>query len=141
MDPAELLTSARVAHLATADRAGRPHVVPVCFVWLDGVVYTPIDRKPKRSEDPKALRRVRDILENPRVALVVDRWSEDWHDLAHVRVSGTASLLEHGPEWERAAAALVAKYPQYRALPLAGRPILRIAAERIGSWSGSPTRT
>ena len=29
----EMLRSARVGRLATADKAGRPLVVPVCYVW------------------------------------------------------------------------------------------------------------
>ncbi|MGH2498521.1 MAG: pyridoxamine 5'-phosphate oxidase family protein, partial [Candidatus Limnocylindria bacterium] len=59
MTGGDLLERARVAHLATADRGGRPHVVPIVFVWSDPVLYTPLDRKPKRARDPRALRRAR----------------------------------------------------------------------------------
>ena len=38
-----------VARLATADAAGRPSVVPVCFVLVGGYFYTPIDEKRKRA--------------------------------------------------------------------------------------------
>ena len=40
------LMGQRVARLATADEAGAPHIVPVCFV-LDGAsVYIGLDAKP-----------------------------------------------------------------------------------------------
>src|SRR5213078_275687 len=68
----DLLATARVGHLATASRDGRPHVVPVCFAWLPPHVYSAIDGKPKRTT---LLRRVRNIIETGRAAFVVDRWS------------------------------------------------------------------
>ncbi len=132
--PDELLATARVAHLATAGTDGRPHVVPICFVWRDGLIYTPLDLKPKRASDPRRLRRIRNILSNPRASIVVDRWDEDWSRLAYVLVEGEATLLEDGAEYRAAQAALLAKYPQYRALPLEGRPIVRIRAERVVAW-------
>jgi len=93
----------RVAHLATADAGGRPHVVPVCFVYMDGGFYTPIDEKPKRS---KRLKRLRNIEENPQAALLFDEYDEEWSRLGYVLVRGTASMVEGDPEHERAVAAL-----------------------------------
>ncbi len=130
----DLLASARVAHLATADREGRPHAVPICFVWRAGALYTPLDLKPKRSADPRRLRRVRNLLENPRACVVIDRYDEDWSRLAYVQLEGPATLLEDGAERGAAEAALLAKYPQYETLPLAGRPIVKITAERVTTW-------
>ena len=40
---AMLLREARVARLATADAAGQPHVVPVCFAVDGRTSYTPLD--------------------------------------------------------------------------------------------------
>src|ERR671935_1605640 len=114
----DLLQRGRVAHLATADRNGRPHVIPVCFVYGDGVIYTPLDLKPKRSSDPRHLRRVRNVLANRRAALVVDRYDEDWSRLAYVLVEGEAALVSDGSEQRRAVEALVVKYPQYRDVPI-----------------------
>ncbi|HEY1298453.1 MAG TPA: pyridoxamine 5'-phosphate oxidase family protein, partial [Chloroflexota bacterium] len=37
----------RVAHLATADASGAPHVVPICFALLAETLYIAIDEKPK----------------------------------------------------------------------------------------------
>ena len=131
----DLLSTARVAHLGTSDQYARPHVVPIVFVWRDDVLYTPLDRKPKRDDDWHALRRVRNIETNGRVAIVVDRYDEDWTHLAWVMVEGVAMILENGDEREAAAALLVAKYVQYETLPLDGRPIVRVEIERANEWS------
>src|SRR3712207_6532887 len=89
------LARRRVARLATADGAGEPHVVPVCFAYSAGGIFVALDEKPK--DVPQArLKRVRNILENPRVALVVDRYAEDWRLLAFVIVRGQAGLLRAG---------------------------------------------
>jgi len=136
----ELLTTARVAHLATSDQYARPHVVPIVFVWTSDVLYTPLDRKPKRDDDWHALRRVRNIETNGRVAIVVDRYDEDWSHLAWVMVEGVATILESGDERDAAAARLLAKYAQYETLPLDGRPIVRVEIERANEWSsGTPS--
>ena len=94
-DQVRFTESQRVAHLATADANGRPHVVPVCFAYLNRRIYIAIDEKPKRS---LRLKRLRNIEENPRVALVLDRYDEDWSRLAWVLVQGTAAVLDRGPE-------------------------------------------
>ena len=72
-----LIRSARVAHLATADAHGQPHVVPICFIFDGKNFYSPIDEKPKRVTASK-LKRLRNIRENPQVALVIDRYDENW---------------------------------------------------------------
>ena len=131
----ELLTAGRVAHLATADQYARPHVVPIVFVWRETVLYTPLDRKPKREDDWHALRRVRNIETNGRVAIVVDRYGEDWSRLAWVLLEGVATILESGDERDAAAKLLREKYAQYETLPLEGRPIVRIEIEHEAEWS------
>ncbi|MEP6694105.1 MAG: TIGR03668 family PPOX class F420-dependent oxidoreductase [Chloroflexota bacterium] len=133
----ELLTTARVAHLATSDQYARPHVVPVAFVWHEPLLYTPLDRKPKRDDDWHALRRVRNIETNGRVAIVVDRYDEDWSQLAWVLLEGVATIIESGPERDQAAASLREKYAQYERLSLDGRPVVRIEIERSAEWSSA----
>jgi PPOX class probable F420-dependent enzyme len=127
----DLLATARVGHLATASRDGRPHVVPVCFAWVPPVVYSAIDGKPKRTT---LLRRVRNISETGRAALVVDRWSEDWKKLMYVLVEGPAVLLDEGAERDEALILLTAKYSQYDDLPLAGNLVIKLLAERTVEW-------
>ncbi len=129
-----LLRRARVGHLATADRTGAPHVIPVCFVFDGRTVYSEIDEKPKRAS-PRRLRRVRNIVANPRVALVVDEYDEDWRRLRYVLVLGTARILERGAEHARAIVLLRRKYPQYRLMRLEDRPLLRITPRRFVAWA------
>jgi PPOX class probable F420-dependent enzyme len=101
------------------------------------VLYVPLDEKPKDVEDPRRLARVRDIAIDPRVALLVERWSEDWSELAWLRLSGEASLMEppDAPrEHPAAVAALRVKYPQYAAHRLEDRPLIRIVVTAARSW-------
>ena len=142
----DLLDSARRAVLATIAPAGRPRLVPVCFVWFDAaagdagpVVYTPLDAKPKRVADPHRLARVRDILARPDVSVLVDRWDEDWASLGWLRLGGQARLIEPDAEATRAdrdlaLAALLAKYPQYADHDLGSRPLIRITVTDASSW-------
>ena len=58
------LRSARTAHLATSDKSGQPHVIPICFVYDGKCFYSPIDEKPKRTV-PSKLKRLKNIRENP----------------------------------------------------------------------------
>jgi len=127
------LEGARVARLATVDAHARPHLVPIVFVVVEGCLYFPLDAKPKRVP-PERLRRVRNLQENPSVAVLVDRYEEDWSRLAFVLVEGEADLLTEGPERDRALEALQAKYPQYRAMPLEGAPVVRIRPRRATAW-------
>ena len=121
----------RVAHLATADSAGRPHVVPVCFAYRDGRIYIAIDEKPKRS---LRLKRLRNIEENPQVSIVFDSYAEDWSRLGWVMVHGKASIIDGGQEHELAVAALLERYEQYRSMTLEGRPVISVTVERVSSW-------
>jgi PPOX class probable F420-dependent enzyme len=134
-----LLAESRVAHLATADAEGRPHVVPVCFIYRDGYVFIAIDQKPKRV-GPKGLKRVRNIMENPKVALAAGHYEEDWGKLWHVLAQGRAEVLEEGPEHGEAVAALRGKYPQYRGMEMEWRPVIKITIERMVEWRGQKDR-
>jgi len=120
-----------VAHLATADKSGKPHVVPVCFAYLDGRFYIAIDEKPKRS---LRLKRLRNIEENARVALVFDRYDNDWERLGWVLVQGAATVVVEGPEHQRALRALRERYQQYQSMALEGRPVIAMTVERVSSW-------
>ncbi len=128
----DFVLARRLAHLATADREGRPHVVPVCFALGEGSLYIPIDEKPKRR--PLALKRLRNIAENPFAAVVVDRYEEDWTRLGWVMLRGRAEILESGAEHERAQALLRARYPQYATMRLEGLPVIALRIEKAASW-------
>lgn len=132
---ARFLSDARVARLATADVNGRPHAIPVCFAYDGENIYIVLDQKPKTTELTR-LRRVRNILANPQAALVVDHYAEDWPELRYILVSCRAELLT-GDESEaaQAIALLRGKYRQYRAMELAGSPVIKLTPLRFTAWS------
>jgi len=128
----QFLNAGRVGHLATADAHGVPHVVPVCYALLDETIYITIDEKPKRRDRP--MKRLRNITENPAVAVTVDRWDEDWSRLAWVMLRGHAEILDHGREHDAAQNTLREKYQQYRAMNLTELPVIAIHVQRVLSW-------
>lgn len=132
---AELLYQGRVGRLGTADRAGQPLVVPVCYVFDGRACFSALDAKPKRVA-ARQLRRVRNILENPRVSLTVDRYDEDWSQLCWVIVQGRADILTEGPERAGAVDLLRSKYGQYRVMGLdrEAATVIRISPERTLHW-------
>ena len=81
--------------MATADAEGAPHVVPVCYAFDGSSIYSALDLKPKRVSTHR-LKRVRNIAANPRVALVIDDYSEEWSALRYVLVRGSAEVMEAG---------------------------------------------
>jgi PPOX class probable F420-dependent enzyme len=133
IDP--FVAESRVARLATVDDAGYPHVVPVCYATDGRAYYSPLDAKPKRRPVGR-LKRVRNIRANPRVALLIDHYEEDWARLRFVMVQGRAELLDGGTEWAAARNLLEAKYEQYRALPLPPEgPVIKIVPDHVVRWS------
>ena len=132
---AGVIRSARVARMATADGSGRPLVVPVCFVYDGRFVFTPVDKKPK-SVPGGDLRRIKNILSNPRVSLVIDGYYEDWSRLYYVIIHGQARVMESGEEYRNSLGLLSKKYRQYKKMGLesAGLPVIKIVPERIVSW-------
>ncbi len=131
-DQRRFLESRRVAHLATADSGGMPHAVPVCFALHENAVYVTIDQKPKGN--PRSLKRLRNIAENPSAALVADRYDEDWARLGWVMLRGPAQILDSGAEHDLAQDLLRSRYPQYRLMQLVELPVIAIRVERAASW-------
>ena len=129
----ELLRTARVGRLATASADGRPLVVPVCYAFDGERLYSAVDAKPKRT---RALRRLRNLAENPHASLVVDEYDEEWTRLRYVIVEGGADVLTGGPEFARAVDLLIAKYAQYRTLGLSRESgaLIRLTPDRILHW-------
>ena len=137
------LESARRAVLATIAPDGRPRLVPICFVVAGEppILYTPIDDKPKRTDDPLTLARVRDIAADPRVTILVDRWDEDWARLTWLRCVGSATVTPpSSTDHPDVIAALRAKYPPYASHNLEVRPLIRVTIERVTSWGAIDER-
>ena len=77
---------------------------------------------------------MRNLLENPRIAVVVDRWAEDWSRLAWVLLRGRGELLQPGDAHAAALALLREKYPQYRTMNLEQNPLIRMEIESVRAW-------
>jgi PPOX class probable F420-dependent enzyme len=126
------LAAAPVARLATLRADGTPRLVPITFALVDGVICSAVDDvKAKRT--PR-LARLADVARDPRVALLVDHYADDWSQLWWVRVDGTAAVHHDGPGHATAVAALRAKYPRYAAAGLAD-PVLAITPTRWTGWT------
>ncbi len=129
----QFLAHRRIAYLATDHAQAIPHVVPVCFAIAKRTLYITIDEKPKRSPGG-VLKRLRNIAENPAVAIVVDRYDEDWTLLGWVMLRGRAEILIDGTEHGDAQALLRSRYPQLEAMRIAQHPVIAVRIERTTSW-------
>lgn len=123
-----------MGRLATADSAGRPHLVPIVFALVGNDICFTVDAKPKSGA---RLKRLDNIRANPAASVLVDHYSEDWSQLWWARADGTARIVELS---DRVAAeplaALVERYPQYRDTPPPG-PLVAITVHRWSGWSAS----
>ncbi|MFN8627924.1 MAG: TIGR03668 family PPOX class F420-dependent oxidoreductase [Candidatus Binatia bacterium] len=130
----------RVAHLATADAGGAPHVIPVCYALVRECLYFVVDDKPKRTVHQ--LKRLRNIAENHRVALVIDEYHEDWTRLAYLLVRGIAAPVNDREEYAAVLATLRHRYPPYRtmALQFARNPMVRIEPTARHFWCAGGAR-
>jgi PPOX class probable F420-dependent enzyme len=131
-DQRRFIESRRVGHFTTADAGGAPHVVPVCFAIADDTLYITIDQKPKGN--PRSLKRLRNLAENPQAAFVTDCYDEDWTRLAWVMLRGRAEIHDSGAEHDAAQELLRQRYPQYRRMQLAELPVIALRIERVASW-------
>jgi PPOX class probable F420-dependent enzyme len=131
-----ILQRARVARLSTVDdKHHLPHIVPVVFVFDNNYYYIPIDKK-RKKQAPEKLKRVRNIQENPNVALLIDEYNEDWRQLAFVMIQGKASLLKQEKEQDnnnqqlkKVHKLLYQKYSQYKDIGI-GQYCIKIHPQR-----------
>jgi len=125
---ARLVMWERVCRVATVGKRGVPHLVPVCHVVADGKIYF-------ASGDDG--RKVLNIRENPKVAVTVDLYSDDWANLKGAMIQGTAQLLESGPRFRRIRRLLYDKYPQYpdeAALDESDSVIVEVTPDHVLTW-------
>ena len=128
----------RIGRLATADATGVPHVIPVCFVVSENNIYVTVDEKPKTLA-PKTLKRLRNIAENTNVAMVVDKYEEDWSRLAWVLLRGHAEILTTGNEHTLAQEFLRGRYPQLLEMKLKSLPVIAVRLTKVTSWGNLNT--
>lgn len=128
------VATSRSGALVTVGPKAKPHVVPFVFALKGDILYWAVDQKPKRTQE---LQRLRNIRDDPRVAVLVNTYGDDWSALWWVRMDGTARILDDGDERARAINALRGKYPQYREQPLDGTVVAIDVEEWVG-WSATP---
>ncbi len=124
---AKMLERERVARVATVGD-GMPHLVPVCHVVVGGKIYFGSGRKG---------RKVRNVRANPRLALTVDLYSDDWSHITGVMVQGRARVIERGPRFRGLRRRLYAKYPRYpreAALGESDSVIVELTPTHVFSW-------
>lgn len=125
---ATLIDRERVCRVATAGARGMPHLVPVCQMVADGKIYF------ASGNDG---RKVLNLAGNPRVALTVDLYSDDWAQLKGVMVQGRATVIARGPKFRRVRALLYRKYPQYpheAALDESDSVVVEVTPTRVFTW-------
>ena len=136
----EFIERARVARLATVDRTFRPHLVPVVFVFDGNHFFIPIDQK-RKTVKPQGLKRIKNLQDNPNVALLIDTYSEDWTKLAFVMIQGKASVITSRTQLnidvKEAYKKLTTKYKQYQKIGMSEMCII-IKPEKITSWGANP---
>jgi PPOX class probable F420-dependent enzyme len=135
----QFLADRRIGHLATADRYAIPHVVPVCFAVRGNTLCVTIDEKPK-SKPGTTLKRLRNIGENPAVAVVVDRYDEDWSRLGWVMLHGPAEILSQGKEHGDAQVLLRSRHRQLDAMQIVALPVIAVRIERATQWGNLSIR-
>ena len=134
----KFLDHGRVARFATVGADGQPHVVPICYAVADGTAYFTIDEKPKQP-DVKALKRIRNLQQNSRAALVVDRYDGDWTRLGWVMLQGEGTVILSGDEHANAQRLLKPRYPPLAGMKIDELPVIAIRIERVISWCNLDT--
>jgi PPOX class probable F420-dependent enzyme len=139
--PKTIIHKARIARLATVDLECKPHLVPVVFVFDSSLscYFIPIDEKTKQSK-PENLKRVKNIKENPNVALLIDEYYEDWTKLYFIMIQGKASIIggkkldqDEMSLLEKAHKLLRNKYPQYQDIGV-GEYVIMIMPQKVTDW-------
>jgi PPOX class probable F420-dependent enzyme len=122
-----------VARLVTVRPDGAPHVVPVTFALAGDLVYTAVDRKPKRH---RQLARLANLRHEPRCALLVDHYEADWRALWWVRADGEAMIIDAPEASHPGLAALAGRYLAYRD-ELPDGPLICVSVTRWSGWAAS----
>ena len=122
-----------VGRFSTVDPRGQPHIVPVSYGIEAETVYFSIDQKPKQAAR-RPLKRIRNLIHNPRVALIVDHYEADWTQLGWVMIQGQAELLTRGHEHTLAQHQLKNRYPQLQKMKIDALPVIAIRIKHIISW-------
>lgn len=135
------LAAGHTAVLTTLRRDGWPVSLPLWYVVQDRAIYVGTPTRSKKVER---------IRNDDRGCLLVER-GEAWAELAAVELPVRATILEPGPEAERAEVSFAEKYAPFRPAPsrmpsatnerYSGRSMVRLdPAGSLISWDNSRIR-
>ena len=119
----KFLREHELCRLATASKDAKPHVVPVIYTLDGGDVVVAVDYK---------TRKLKNLRENPRVALVVDEYRPN----RGLMLEGDCEIIERGPEYLRLLKILFERFEFYRKNPWGEgeSPILKIRPTKAVMW-------
>jgi nitroimidazol reductase NimA-like FMN-containing flavoprotein (pyridoxamine 5'-phosphate oxidase superfamily) len=121
------LARERTVRVATVDADGRPHVVPLWFVWVDDTLFV---------NTTQGNRSVRNLEANANAAAVVDD-GETYADLRGAVLRGPMEPADGDPRLDEVRRAFSGKYYGGNPPPFdawRGRFFLRLVPEEIASW-------
>lgn len=118
------LSDNEVGRLATIDKDGLPHVVPVCYVYRSGGLWIATDYKTGKY---------RNLMSNDKVALVVDA---GYDSNRGILVQGRARIYRRGRKFRTIYAVFYKKFNWVRATPWKEGevPFVKIEPVRKASW-------
>ncbi|MGE5445113.1 MAG: pyridoxamine 5'-phosphate oxidase family protein [Ignavibacteriales bacterium] len=124
----DFISLQRVIRVTTVDKSGVPHNVPVCHVMEGNNIYFATGKKSKK---------IKNLEENSKVALVCDEYTEIWPYLRGILIQGEARIISKLPEFRKLRRLLYQKYPQYeREAPIeeGNTVIIEVIPQHIVSW-------
>jgi len=124
----------KVCRLATVDRRGQPHVVPVWHIMLDGDIYIETSPNSKKGRNLKV---------NPKMALVVDA-GDGFDAYKGVMIQGTVEFVKDKQMLARFRDAMAQRYfgtaehPGYKYLVSGSDPLLmKVIPKKVVTWDYS----
>jgi len=124
----------KVCRLATVDRRGQPHVVPVWHILLDGDLYIETSPSSKKGLNLKT---------NPKMALVVDA-GDTFDTYKGVMIQGRVEFVKDKKMLVRFREAMAQRYfgtsehPGYKYLVSGSDPLLmKVIPKKIVTWDYS----
>jgi len=118
----DFINNHEVCRIATAVD-DKPHVVPVCYMFLDGHFYIATDYETKKYQN---------LLKNNSVSLIIDTYQPN----KAVMIEGEAEIIERGEEFKMIYAKFYKKFSWVRATPWkeGEAPFIKVKPLKKVSW-------
>lgn len=123
------LQKQKILHLATVDKKGRPHIVPVWYLYFAKKIYIGTNTKTVKAKNVKS---------NKNVCFCVDMGI--WHPIYGVMGTGHAMLITNPPKVKQIASKIILRYfkslKSKSAKQLLSQTdcIIQITPKKITSW-------